>query len=109
MSSKNSDVVALDVTASLREAYTTAISTALETQENNIRFAQRVFETSVDELKNQAESARRVGQVVAQQSQKQRATFDALAQQSATAYVDYLHSALATYQKGLEIIRHAID
>jgi hypothetical protein len=99
--------VSVDLAQTLRETYQTVVESAVAAQERNVKFAQSVFETSVDELRSQSETARAVWQALAAQSEKQREAFQTLAHESMDAYMEFFTSPLSFYRKGWEAMQEA--
>jgi hypothetical protein len=75
---------------------------AVAAQDRNTRFAQSVFENSIELLKSQADLTHSLLQELEQQAQKRQATFQALAQESLDAYKDFLFAPLTFWQKTMD-------
>ena len=104
---KGINQAALEWTETTRQAYQAVASSIVAAQERNVQFAQSVFENGVAQLRAQEETARGLFQTMAEQSEKQRAAFQKVAQESMNAYLDLLATPVAFYQKGLDVTRQA--
>ena len=109
MSQTDVNVAAGDSVKSLRHVYATVLDEAIASQKRGASFMQSIVERGVDELKTQTDTARDIWESMTQNTQKQRVTFDSLARQSVDAYMDYLHSVVSFYARGLEAIRQATE
>jgi hypothetical protein len=104
---KSFNQAAVEWTETSRQAYQAVASSVVAAQERNVQFAQTVFENGIAQLKAQEETARGLFQTIADQSEKQRAAFQKVAQESVNAYLDLLATPIAFYQKGLDVTRQA--
>ena len=104
---KGINQAALEWTETTRQAYQAVASGVVAAQERNVQFAQTVFESAVAQTRAQEEAARGLFQTIADQSEKQRAAFQKLAQESVNVYLDLLAAPVAFYQKGLDVTRQA--
>ena len=110
---------ATELTQSLRETYQTVAEKAVAAQERNVKFAQSIFENSIEELRNQAETARGVLQALSQQSNKQvgpqtpsevsqtlRETYQTVLQGSVAAQERNVKFAQSIVENGIEELRN---
>ncbi len=98
---KATDAV-VELAQSFRDSYQTVADTAVAAQEHNVKFAQTVFGTGVEEFKNQFETSRAMFATLAQQSERQQQAVESLAREAVTAYIEFLYSPVSYYQKGIE-------
>jgi hypothetical protein len=94
-------------TETTRQAYQAVTSEVVAAQERNVQFAQTAFENGIAQLRAQEETTRGLFQTMAEQSEKQRAAFQKVAQESINAYLDLLAAPVAFFQKGLDVTRQA--
>jgi polyhydroxyalkanoate synthesis regulator phasin len=92
---------------SVRDTYQSVVSSAAATQERNVKLAQNLVESGIEELKSQTDSAQSIIQTLAQQAEKQRQAVQTIAHESMDAYVNFLFAPFSFYQKGLEAARQA--
>ncbi len=78
------------------------IDNALAQQERNNQFAQKVFESAIEALKNQVGITRTLMEELGQQGQQQQNAFQALAQQSVDAYMSFWRAPFNYYQQALD-------
>jgi hypothetical protein len=104
---KGINQAALEWTEATRQAFQAVTSSVAAAQEHNIQFAQTLFEDGVAQIRAQEESARGLFQTIAEQSEKERAAYQKLAQESVNAYLDLLAAPIAFFQKGLDVTRQA--
>jgi hypothetical protein len=84
------------------ERLQTLIDSALTAQERNNQFAQKVFESAIETLKNQVGITRTLMDELGQQGQQQQNAFQTLAQQSVDAYMSLLRAPFSYYQQALD-------
>jgi hypothetical protein len=75
---------------------------AIAAQERNVRYAQSIFENGTEVLKSQVNSTRALWQTLAEQSQKQQETIQALVRESVDAYVDFLFTPFSYYRQAID-------
>lgn len=102
---------ATELSQSLRETYQTVAESAVAAQERNVKFAQSIFENSIDELRNQAETARGVLQALSQQSNKQTGaqTPGDMSQTFREAYQTMLQGAVAAQERGAKFAQSFVE
>jgi hypothetical protein len=92
---------------STRDSYQVIVDHAVGLQERNVRFAQRVVDGTIKELRHQAESNRSVMGELFERAEDQRDAFQALVEQSLDAYMDLAYAPFTYYKEGLEAARKA--
>ena len=90
---------------STRDSYATVVDHTVGLQERNIRFAQDMVEGSVRELRQQAESNRKMTEELVDRAEKQRQAVQTLVEESVDAYMDLLYAPLSYYKEGLEAVK----
>jgi hypothetical protein len=65
-------------------------NSAIAAQERNVRYAQSIVQNGTDVLKSHIDSSRELLQLLAEQSQRQQETFQALVRDSLDTYVHFL-------------------
>ena len=74
-------------------------NSAIAAQERNVRYVQSFVQNGTEVLKSHVNSARTLMQILAEQSQKQQETFQALARESWDTYVDFLFTPFSYYRQ----------
>jgi len=77
-------------------------NSAIAAQERNVRYAQSIIQNGTDVLKSHVESTRTLMQTLAEQSQKQQETFQALVRESLDTYVDFLFTPFSYYRQAID-------
>ena len=77
-------------------------NSAIAAQERNVRYVQSFVQNGTEVLKSHVNSARTLMQILAEQSQKQQETFQALARESWDTYVDFLFTPFSYYRQAVE-------
>ncbi|TMC21498.1 MAG: hypothetical protein E6J33_03480 [Chloroflexi bacterium] len=77
-------------------------NSAIAAQERNVRYVQSYVQNGTEVLKSHVNSARTLMQILAEQSQKQQETFQALARESWDTYVDFLFTPFSYYRQAVE-------
>ena len=77
-------------------------NTAIAAQERNVRYVQSFVQNGTEVLKSNVNSARTLMQILAEQSQKQQETFQALARESWDTYVDFLFTPFSYYRQAVD-------
>jgi hypothetical protein len=90
-----------------RESFETVVDHAVGLQERNVRFAQGLVDSSIKELRYQAESNRAITQELVERAERQRDAVQTLFEESVGAYMDLAYAPLAYYKEGLEAARNA--
>ena len=89
----------------LRESYQAVADRAVSAQELNAELTQDFFNRVVENLHTQAESNRELTQQLADQQERQQEATRALAQESTSAYMDFINSMFSFYQGSTEQAR----
>jgi CRISPR/Cas system-associated exonuclease Cas4 (RecB family) len=95
------------VAETTRDSYLTVVDHTVGLQERNVRFAQGVVESSIRELRYQAESNRAMTQELIERAENQRDAFQTLFEESVDAYMDLFYAPFSYYKEGLEAARKA--
>ena len=77
-------------------------NTAIAAQERNVRYVQSFVQNGTEVLKSNVNGARTLMQILAEQSQKQQETFQALARESWDTYVDFLFTPFSYYRQAVD-------
>ena len=77
-------------------------NSAIAAQERNVRYVQSFVQNGTEVLKSNVNDARTLMQILAEQSQKQQETFQALARESWDTYVDFLFTPFSYYRQAVE-------
>jgi hypothetical protein len=85
-----------------RDSFGTVLDHAVGLQERNVRFAQGLVDSSIKELRTQAEGNRALAEDLIEQQRKQREASQALTQESVNAYTDFLNSRFSYYRGGAD-------
>jgi methyl-accepting chemotaxis protein len=91
-----------------RDSFGTVVDHAVGLQERNVRFAQGLVDSSIKELRYQAESNRAMTQELVDRAERQRDAFQTLLEESVDAYVDLAYAPLSYYKEGLEAAMKAV-
>lgn len=78
------------------------IDSTLSAQERNNQFAQKVFESAIEALKNQIGITRTLMEELGQQGQQQQHALQVLAQQSVDVYMSFWRAPFNYYQQALD-------
>jgi hypothetical protein len=87
-----------------RDSFGTVVDHAVGLQERNVRFAQGLVDSSIKELRYQAESNRALTQELVERAEKQRGAFRTLLEESVDGYVDLVYAPFAYYRRGLQLV-----
>jgi CRISPR/Cas system-associated exonuclease Cas4 (RecB family) len=85
-----------------RDSYLTVVDHTVGLQERNVRFAQSLADSSIKELRFQAESNRAMTQELVERAERQRDAFQTVVEESVDAYMDFVFAPLSYYKEGLE-------
>jgi hypothetical protein len=91
-----------------RDSIGTVLDHAVGLQERNVRFAQGLVDSSIKELRYQAESNRAVTQELVERAEKQREAFQTLLEESVDAYMDLAYAPFSYYKEGLEAAKKVV-
>ena len=81
---------------STRDSFGTVVDHAVALQERNVRFAQGLVDSSIKELRTQAESNRELTQELVDRAEGQRDAFRTLFEESVDAYMDLAYAPFPT-------------
>ena len=90
-----------------RDSYQMVLDHAVGLQERNVRFAQGMVDSSIQDLRHQAESNRGVLGELLEQAEQQRDAYRALVEQSLDGYMNLAYAPFSYYREGLEAARKA--
>src|SRR5918997_1131252 len=93
---------------STAEAYKTVFDHMVGLQERNVRFAQGVTDNYIKELRHQAEANRALTHELVERAEGQRSAFQAVANETLDAYMDFLYAPLSYYKEGLQVAAKAV-
>ena len=79
-----------------RDSFGTVVDHAVALQERNVRFAQGLVDSSIKELRTQAESNRELTQELVDRAEGQRDAFRTLFEESVDAYMDLAYAPFPT-------------
>lgn len=88
-----------------RDSYQTVLDHAVGLQERNVRFAQGLVDSSIKELRHQAESNRSVVGELFERAEQQRDAYQDLVEQSLDGYMRFAYAPFSYYREGLEAAR----
>ncbi len=91
-----------------RDSFGTVLDHAAGLQERNVRFAQGLVDSSIKELRAQAESNRAFTQELVDRAEGQRDAFRTLFEESVDAYMDLAYAPFSYYKEGLETARKVV-
>jgi hypothetical protein len=91
-----------------RDSFGTVLDHAVTLQERNVRFAQGLVDSSIGELRTQAESNRELTQELVDRAEGQRDAFRTLFEESLDAYMDLAYAPFSYYGQGLEAARNVV-
>ena len=89
----------------LKESYQSIADRSVSAQELNAQVTQEFFNGVTNNLRTQAENNRGLSEDLIEQQRKQREASQALAQESADAYMDFLNSMFAYYRGNLDEVQ----
>ena len=88
--------------ASLTEAYRAVAGRSVSAQELNAQLTQEFFNGVINNLRTQADSNRALAEDLIEQQRKQQEASQALAQEGANAYMEFLNSMFSYYRGSLD-------
>jgi len=91
-----------------RDSFQTVLDHTVGLQERNVRFAQDLVDSSIKELRYQAESNRAMTQELVERAEKQRDAFQTLVEESVDAYMDLAYAPSSYYKEGLEAAKKVV-
>ena len=90
-----------------RDSFRAVADGAVAVQERNAKFAQKVFESSIETLRGQAETNRAVMENFAEGTGRQQDALRTMVQELVGAYMNFLNSVFFYFQRGLEVTEEA--
>ena len=90
------------------DSYKAVMDHTVALQERNVKFLRGVFESTVLEIRSQAESNREMTQELVERAEKQRDAFQTLLEESVDAYMDLAYAPFSYYKEGLEAARKVV-
>ena len=91
-----------------RDSFQTVLDHTVGLQERNVRFAQDLVDSSIKELRYQAESNRAMTQELVERAEKQRDAFQTLFEESVGTYMDLAYAPYSYYKEGLEAAKKVV-
>ncbi len=91
-----------------RDSYQTVFDHAVGMQERNVRFAQGLVDSSIKELRHQADSNRGVVGELFEVAEKQRDAYQALVEESLEGYMSLAYAPFSLYREGMDVARKAV-
>jgi hypothetical protein len=91
-----------------RDSFETVVDHAVGLQERNVRFAQGLVDSSIRELRSQAESNRAMTQELVERAERQRGALQTLFEESVDAYMDLAYAPFSYYKEGLEAAKKVV-
>ena len=91
-----------------RDSFGVILDHAVGLQERNVRFAQDLVDSSIKELRYQAESNRAMTQELVDRVEGQREAFRTLVEESVDAYMDLAYAPFSYYKEGLEAAKKVV-
>jgi hypothetical protein len=86
------------------DSYKTVIDHVVALQERNVRFAQGLVDSSIKELRHQAESNRAMTQELVERAERQREAFQTLLEESVDAYMELAYAPFSYFRQGLRLV-----
>ena len=91
-----------------RDSFQTIVDHTVGLQERNVRFAQDLVDSSIKELRYQAESNRAMTQELVERAEKQRDAFQTLVEESVDTYMDLVYAPFSYYKEVLEAAKKVV-
>ena len=91
-----------------RDSYQTVLDHAVGLQERNVRFAQDLVDSSIKELRHQAESNRSMVGELFEVAERQRDAYQALVEESLNGYMSLAYAPFSLYREGLDVAGRAV-
>lgn len=95
------------MTEAVRDSYQAVANGAVASQERGTRLAQDVFESSMQTLKQQAETNRAVIDELVNGLERQQEAYQYMLRESFGAYLDVVNSMFSYSRRGMENVREA--
>ena len=94
---------------STRDSFGTVVDHAVALQERNVRFAQSLVDSSIKELRTQAESNQELTQELVARAEGQRDAFQTLFEESVDAYMDLAYAPFSYFRQGLRLVETGVN
>ena len=91
-----------------RDSFKAVVDHAVGIQERNVRFARSVADSSIKELRQQAEANRAMTRELVERAEDGRETLQTLAEESIGAYMNLLYAPLSYYKEGLRVVENEV-
>jgi hypothetical protein len=91
----------------LIESYRAVSERSAETQERQVRLAESFFESVTNHIRAQVQTGDAAARELAEQARRGQEASQALARESADAYIDFLNSMFSYYQRSAEEAKRA--
>lgn len=91
-----------EIAGASADSYKAVIDHTVALQDRNVRFVRHSVQSTVDELREQAEINRGFAGQLVERAGKQREAYRMLAEQSVDAYVDLAFTPLSYVRKGVQ-------
>jgi hypothetical protein len=92
-----------------RDSFGTVLDHAVALQERNVRFAQGLVDSSIKEIRTQAESNRELTQELVDRAEGQRDAFQTLFEESVDAYMDLAYAPFSYFRQGLRLVETGVN
>jgi len=109
MSDTNINETMKNLSASMNETNQMIVRSAVEAQERNMRFAQSIFNSGIEVLRNHAEATQRLMQTLASQPQNPQAAFQAVIESTTEAQGRNTQFAHNVVESGTEVFKSHVD
>jgi hypothetical protein len=86
------------------DSYKTVVDHVVALQERNVRFAQGLVDSSIKEIRHQAESNWAMTQELVDRAERQREAFQTLLEESVDAYMDLAYAPFSYFRQGLRLV-----
>jgi len=92
-----------------RDSFGTVLDHAVALQERNVRFAQGLVDSSIKEIRGQAESNRELTQELVDRAEGQREAFQTLFEESVETYMDLAYAPFSYFRQGLRLVEPGVN
>jgi hypothetical protein len=90
------------------DSYRMIIDHMVALQERNAKFTREMFDGTVREIRQQAESNRALTRELVERAESQRDAFQALVGEAVDTYSDFIYAPLAYYRQGLRLVESEV-
>ena len=91
------------------DSYKTVIDHVVALQERNTKFMQETLDSTVREIRHQAESNRALTQELVERAERQWDAFQTLIEESVDTYMDLVYAPFGYYRRGLRLIEAEVS